>query len=285
MPTMTQAPHASAVEVRGRRLAYHRAGAGPPLLLLHGGWSDGREWRRQLDSLSDEFDVIAWDAPGCGGSSDPVGAVTIDDYAGAVADLVDALGLDSVHLCGQSFGGGLALAVYRYHPRIVRSLVLVSAYAGWKGSLPPEEVAARLQRLRAELGRPPAEWIDGYLPGFFARPMPADVLAEVRAIMLDVRSAGTEAMLSAFADADLRDVLPTVAVPTLLLHGSADVRAPRPVADALHAAIRGSRLVVLPDVGHVITLEAPEAFDAEVRGFLRTVSRDEAIRRPGGTPT
>jgi pimeloyl-ACP methyl ester carboxylesterase len=282
---MTQAHDASSVEVRGRRLAYHRAGAGPPLLLLHGGWSDGRQWQRQVDSLSDEFDVIAWDAPGCGGSFDPVGAGTIDDYAGAVADLVDALGLDSVHLCGLSFGGGLALAVYRYHPRIVRSLVLVSAYAGWKGSLPPEEVAARLQRLRAELGRPPAEWIDGYLPGFFAGPVPADVLADVRSIMLDVRSAGTEAMLSAFADADLRDVLPTVAVPTLLLHGSADVRAPRPVADGLHAAIPGSRLVVLPDVGHVINLEVPEAFDNEVRTFLRAVGSGEPDPRRGEGPT
>src|SRR5688572_33209166 len=151
------------LEVRGGRLAYRRAGAGAPLLLLHGGWSDGRFWQPQLESLSDEFDVIAWDAPGCGGSSDPVGAMTIDDYAGAVADLVHALGLDSVHLCGLSFGGGLALAVYRYHPRIVRSLVLVSAYAGWKGSLPPEEVAARLDRLRSELGRPATEWVDGYL--------------------------------------------------------------------------------------------------------------------------
>jgi pimeloyl-ACP methyl ester carboxylesterase len=262
---------AATVVVRERTLAYHRAGVGPPLLLLHGGWSDGREWRPQLDSLADEFDVIAWDAPGCGGSDDPAGPVTLEDYADAVADLVGALGLGSVHLCGLSFGGGLALAVYRYHPEVVRSLVLVSAYAGWKGSLPPEEVAARLDRLRSELGRPPAEWIDGYLPGFFARPMPVDVLDFVRSIMLDVRSGGTEAMLSAFADADLRAVLPTVGVPTLVLHGSADVRAPRPVAEALAAAIPGARLVVLPDVGHVINLEAPDAFDAEVRGFLRTV--------------
>jgi pimeloyl-ACP methyl ester carboxylesterase len=268
---MTPAHDVSSVEARGRRLAYHRAGAGPPLLLLHGGWSDGRFWQRQLDSLSDEFDVIAWDAPGCGGSSDPIGAVTIDDYAGAVADLVDALGLASVHLCGLSFGGGLALAVYRHDPRAVRSLVLVSAYAGWKGSLPPEEVAARLDRLRSELGRPAAEWVDGYLHGFFAGPVPPDVLAGLRSIMFDVRDAGTEAMLSAFADADLRDVLPTVGVPTLVLHGSADVRAPRPVADALQAAIPGARLVVLPGVGHVINLEVPEVFDAEVRHFLRTV--------------
>jgi pimeloyl-ACP methyl ester carboxylesterase len=259
------------VEIEGRRIAYHRRGAGPPLVLLHGGWSDGREWEIALERFADEFDVLAWDAPGCGGSDDPAEGATLEDYADAVAGLIRTLGLHPVHLCGLSFGGGLALAVYRRHPGLVRSLVLASAYAGWRGSLPPEEVAARLARLREEIGRPPETWIDGYLPGFFAREMPEDVLESVRAVMRDVRPAGTEAMLAAFADADLRDVLPTVAVPTLLLYGDADVRSPLPVAEALHAAIPGAELVVLRGVGHVVNLEVPDAFDAEVRRFLRSV--------------
>jgi pimeloyl-ACP methyl ester carboxylesterase len=176
-----------------------------------------------------------------------------------------------VHLCGASFGGGLALAVYRRHPRVVRSLVLVSAYAGWRGSLPPEEVEARLARARGELDVPPAAWIDSYLPRLFARPVPPATLDLVRSIMLEVRSAGTRPMLAAFAEADLRAVLPTITVPTLLLHGVADVRAPRPVAEALHAAIPNSELVLLPEVGHMGNLEAPEVFNAEMRRFLRTV--------------
>jgi pimeloyl-ACP methyl ester carboxylesterase len=259
------------VQVDGRRIAYHRAGGGPPLLLLHGGWSDGREWWMQLDDLSDEFDVVAWDAPGCGASDDPPEAVTLESYADTVAEFVAALGLDRPHLCGLSFGGGLALAVYRRHPGLPRSLVLASAYAGWKGSLPQDEVDARIARVRTEIHRPPETWIDDYLPGFFAGAVPAEVVDRVRTIMLDVRPAGTLAMLSAFADADLRNVLPTVAVPTLLLYGDADVRSPRPVAEALHAAIPGSELVLLPGVGHVTNLEAPDAFDAEVRRFLRSV--------------
>ncbi|MGY1829649.1 alpha/beta fold hydrolase [Geodermatophilus sp. SYSU D01180] len=259
------------VEAGGWTVAYSRAGAGAPLLLLHGGWSDGREWRPQLEGLSDAFDVVAWDAPGCGASPDPPAGLPLTGYADAVAALVEGLDLGRVHLCGLSFGGGLALAVWQRHPEVVRSLVLVSAYAGWKGSLPPEEVEARLQRVLAEVDRPPAEWVDGYLPGFFAGPVPQETLDLVRSVMLDVRPAGTRSMLTAFADADLRDVLPTVAVPTLLLCGAEDVRAPRPVAEALHAAIPGSRLVLLPGVGHVVNLEAPAAFDAEVRRFLSAV--------------
>jgi hypothetical protein len=74
--------------------------------------------------------------------------------------------------------------------------------------LPPEEVQARLARAHAELDVPPAQWIDSYLPGFFARPVPPETLDLVRSIMLEVRYAGTRPMLAAFAEADLRTVLP-----------------------------------------------------------------------------
>jgi len=259
------------VEVGGKTMAYHRAGDGPSLVLLHGGWSDGRAWRPQLAGLSDGFDVIAWDAPGCGGSDDPPDQVMMADYADAVADLIGALGLERPHLCGLSFGGGLAIEVYQRHPELVRSLVPAGAYAGWKGSLPPEEVEARLRRVRAECDRPPAEWIDGYLPGFFARPVPPEVIELVRTMMLEVRPAGLLPMLTAFAESDLNDVLPTIAVPTLLLYGETDARAPRPIAEALHAGIPGSELVLLPGMGHYINLEAPDAFNAELRRFLGAV--------------
>lgn len=256
------------VTVGGRAISYHRAGSGPALLLLHGGWSDGREWRFQLDGLSADFDVIAWDAPGCGGSDDPPGDADLTTYADAVADLVGALGLDRLHVCGLSFGGGLAIALYQRYPALVRSLVLASAYAGWKGSLPAAEVQARLRKVQSDLHRPPETWVDDYLPDFFAGAVAPEVLQLVRSTMLDVRSAGTLAIVAAFAEADLRAVLPTIAVPTLLLYGTEDVRSPRAVADALHAAIPDSELVLLPGVGHVANLEAPEAFNAELRRFL-----------------
>jgi pimeloyl-ACP methyl ester carboxylesterase len=68
---------------------------------------------------------------------------------------------------------------------------------------------------------------------------------------------------------NLRDVLPHIKVPTLLVYGDRDVRAPLPVAKDLHAAITGSTLVVLPDAGHLCSLEAPQAFNRAVGNFLR----------------
>ena len=252
-------------------MGYHRAGDGPPLLLLHGGWSDGRAWRPQLEGLADGFDVIAWDAPGCGGSEDPPDRMALTDYADAVADLIAALGIGRPHLGGLSFGGGLAIAVYQRHPQLVRSLVLAGAYAGWKGSLPPEELEARLRRVRAEADRPPAEWLDGYMPSFLSGAMPSEAIELIRTMMLEVRPAGLLSMATAFAEADLSEVLPTIAVPTLLLYGELDARAPLAVAQALHAAIPLSELVVLPEVGHDLNLAAPDAFNAEIRRFLSAV--------------
>ncbi len=122
------------VDVDGRRIAYHRAGAGVPLVLLHGGWSDGRAWRPQLVGLADRLDLVAWDAPGCGGSEDPPAGMAMSDYADELAKLVAALGVGRMHVCGLSWGGGLAIAVWQRHPELVHSLVLAGAYAGWKGS-------------------------------------------------------------------------------------------------------------------------------------------------------
>jgi pimeloyl-ACP methyl ester carboxylesterase len=260
------------VDVGGRTMAYHRAGNGPPLVLLHGGWSDGRAWQPQLTSLAPRFDVIAWDAPGCGGSEDPPAGTTLADYADALAELLAVLGVDRAHLGGLSWGGGLAIALYEHHPKLVRSLLLAGAYAGWKGSLPPEEIETRLRRVRAEAERPPAEWMGGYLPSFFSGPAPPEAIDLIQLMAPDIRASGVLPMLTAFADADLREVLPTIAVPTLLLWGEADARAPiRPVAEALLSSIPGSELVVLPGVGHYINLAAPDAFNAEVRRFLDAV--------------
>jgi pimeloyl-ACP methyl ester carboxylesterase len=258
---------AQSVEAEGLRIAYATAGEGPPLVLLHGGWSDSRVWRRQLEGLGGEFAVAAWDAPGCGQSSDPPGPWRMADYADCLAAWLEAAVVERPHVLGLSWGGALALELYNRHPQIPATLVLAGAYAGWAGSLPPEEVAERVERVRREVRRPPAEWVSGYIPGLLTDAAPAGLATEVEAMMLDARPAGTLIMLEAMAEADLRDVLPRIAVPTLLLYGELDRRSPLAVAEKLHAAIPSSRLVVLEGVGHLANAERPEEFNEAVRAF------------------
>jgi len=261
------------IEVKGLRIAYQRAGEGPPLVLLHGGLSDRREWRRQLEELSDEFTVVAWDAPGCGQSSDPPETFRLPEYADCLAAFVDALGLGQSHVLGLSFGAGLSLELYRRHPTVPRTLVLASAYAGWAGSLPADVVKQRLQQALREADLPPDQVVPGYIPGLFTESAPAELIDEVVAIMSDFHAAGVRSMATAFAEADLRDVLPRINVPTLLLYGDADRRSPLNVGQDLHARIPTSRLVVMHGVGHQSNIEAAERFNTEVRSFLREVEK------------
>ena len=135
------------IEVDGLRIAYERAGGGPALVLLHGYVGDGATtWRRQLEELSDEFTVVAWDAPGVGGSSDPPVSFGLAGYADCLAAFVDRLGLEKPHVAGLSFGATLALELYRRHGAIPNTLILASAYAGWAGSLPADVAEQRLQQ-------------------------------------------------------------------------------------------------------------------------------------------
>ena len=119
---MTSLPVIRQVEVDGLRLAYSRAGTGPPLVLLHSGLSDSRDWTAQLASLCDSFDLVAWDAPGCGGSDDPPPGWTASDYGDALAGFVTALGLGRPHVLGLSWGAVLALELWRGHPDVPASL-------------------------------------------------------------------------------------------------------------------------------------------------------------------
>jgi len=264
------------IDIEGFRLGYRRAGDGQPLVLLHGYVGDAfGTWTGELRALADEFTVIAWDAPGFGSSSDPRESFSLADYADCLAAFIGALDLDRAHVCGLSFGGGLAIELYRRHPRIVRSLVLVSAYAGWSGSLPPEVVEFRLnQALR--LGDLPAEeLIREVIPTLFSPSAPAQLVERFAAGMRGFHPAGLRATARSFAYADLRDVLPTIEVPTLLIYGGDDVRAPHEVAEGLHAAIPGSTLVTIDGVGHVPNVEAPDRFRSEVRTFLHAVQENE----------
>ena len=259
-----------------RTIAYRERGTGPPLVLLHGAISDSRVWRWQLDGLSDQFRVLAWDAPGCGRSDEPPEHWRLPDYADCAAAWLNALGVERPHVLGLSWGSCVTLELYRRHPHVPASLVLASAYAGWAGSLPPEQVAARLEGVLAVADLPPEELLDAW-PGLLTDAAPPELVDELVAVWWDnagiVHPVGYRAIAHSLAEADLRDVLSRIDVPTLLLYGDLDPRSPVGVAEDLHARIPTSRLVVMAGVGHVSNPEAPDQFNAHVRAFLTSLDR------------
>ena len=255
------------VRANGLEIAYERVGEGPPLVFVHGAAEDGRVWQPQLAALADEFTVVAWDEPGAGRSSDVAADFGLADYANCLAALVEALGLGRAHVAGLSWGGTVVQELYRRHPGLVGSLILVDTYAGWAGSLPEEEVRARVEGARRML-EAPAEF-DPTLPGLFAGDPPAEFVALLEGIAADVRPDSLSTQLSVMAAADQRDLLPRIAVPTLLIWGELDARSPLSVARQFEQAIPDTKLVVIPRSGHVSHLEQPEQFNEAVREFCR----------------
>jgi pimeloyl-ACP methyl ester carboxylesterase len=256
------------IEVSGRNIAFRRKGLGSPVVLLHGFVGDSRMWRWQLEGLSAEYTVVAWDGPGAGRSDDPPDTFRLPDYADALAGFLAAVGLSRAHVVGLSYGGALALEFYRRYPSVPRTLVLAGAYAGWAGSLPPESVADRLRQSLVLADQPPDRLVRSLLPTMFSASVPPAIADEFARSIRESHPAGLRSMARAMAEADLRDVLRRIEVPTLLLYGDQDVRAPLAVGEAIHAAIPDSRLVVIEGAGHVSCMEVPDRFNAEVRAFL-----------------
>jgi pimeloyl-ACP methyl ester carboxylesterase len=258
------------VRANGLEIAYERVGEGPPLVLVHGAASDARLWRPQLAALADEFTVVAWDEPGAGRSSDVPAEFGLADYARCLAALIEALALGPAHVAGISWGGAVVQELYRHHSELVATLILVDTYAGWKGSLPAEEVRARLDGMYQALMEP-AEPVDPtrVLPGWFAGDPPAEFVPLVVEMAAAVRPSSLRTALPVMAETDLRELLPRIAVPTLLIWGELDVRSPLSVARQFEQAIPDAELVVIPGAGHVSNLERPERFNEAVRSFCR----------------
>lgn len=262
----------------GLRIAYEREGEGPPLVLLHGALADARVWRAQIAALSHEFEVIAWDAPGAGRSSDPAKPFAMADWADCLRHLLAHLGIGPAHVAGLSWGGSLAIELYRRHADAVLSLILADTYAGWRGSLSAEACDARLEMALRTSRMAPSELAAHWLPSLVSSSTPAEVREELTAVLADSHPAGLRLMAHSMADSDLREVLPGIDVPTLLLWGERDERSPLSVAEEMRDAIPGARLAVLPGVGHDSNIEDPEGFNHQVRGFCRSVRPS-----PGGS--
>lgn len=256
------------VEAGGLKIAYERVGEGPPLVFVHGAAADSRIWQPQLAGLDDEFTVVAWDEPGAGRSADLPEGFGLEGFGDGLAVLIESLELGPAHVAGQSWGGTVVLELYRRHPGLVATLIMIDTYAGWKGSLPADEVRARVTGARQMLATPDKDF-DPTLPGLFASEPPARFTPLLAAIATDVRPTSLARELEIMAEADLSDLLPHISVPTLLIWGQVDVRSPLMVARQFEETIPDTKLVVIEGAGHMSNLERPERMNDAVREFCR----------------
>ena len=150
------------------------------------------------------------------------------------------------------------------------SLVLADTYAGWKGSLPEPIPQERLAACLQDASLPPSDFVRKYLPGMFSESPSQEIQERLAMIMADFHPLGFRLMATALAQADTRDLLPHIRVPTLLVWGDADKRSPMSVAYQMHDALPTTRLAVISGAGHLSNLEAPAQFNAAVLAFCAT---------------
>jgi 3-oxoadipate enol-lactonase len=244
------------------------AGGGWPLVLLHAFPLSADMWRPQLERVADGWRLIAPDLQGFGPHA-AVPAATLDDMAAGVEDVIDALGLETATIGGLSMGGYVTLALYRHRPGRFSGVVL----ADTKASADTSEARAGRQAL-IDLVRAsgPSAVADQMLPkllGETTRKDRPEVAAAVRRMIEANGADGIAGALGAMRDRpDATAVLARINRPALIMVGSEDGLTPAADAEAMQQRMERSRLVVLPQAGHLSNLETPDAFSQALSDFL-----------------
>ena len=261
-------------QINGRTLDYIDSGGdGPPVLLLHAFPLRAAQWNAQIEALSDRFRLIAPDLMGFGGSSAPddESVYSMDSYADDVAGLLDELGVDKVALVGLSMGGYIAFAFLRRHRDRVSALVLADTKAE---ADPPEAKEKRTNQqaqVRSEGTAGLIEGLSAALLGEATRTKNPEVVEATKALMDNPHGGFVGALEAMKNRPDSGADLASIDVPTLIIVGENDAVTPPDASRALHERIAGSRLVVIPESGHLSNLEAPEAFTGALGEFLASL--------------
>lgn len=265
--------------VRDIELYYEIAGEGPPLLLLHGLGSSTRDWEHQLPHFAPHYQVINVDLRGHGRSDKPRGPYTVPIFADDVALLLRMLGCGPAHVVGLSLGGMIAFQLAVSAPELVRSLVIVnsspfSLTRNWKERLTVMLlIATRWLVVRIWGMQKMGEIIaKGMLPG----PENAEQRKVAAARWAENDKAAYLASVRALAGWSVRDRLPTIQCPTLVVAAEHDYL-PLALKEEYVAQMPHAELTIIKGAHHFLPVEYPAEFNQVVGAFL---ARQEAAAPP-----
>lgn len=248
------------------RMAYNDSGSGTPVVLLHAFPLSGAMWHNQAAALRATHRLIVPDLRGFGDTDAPPGPYTMDQQADDIAALLDHLAIEQATIVGLSMGGYISFALLRRHPQRIRALVLADTRAG------ADDLAGQARReanARIAETQGAAAIADLMIPNLVAPNATQSVRDTLRTIITANSPDGIAGALRGMAvRPDSTPDLATITVPTLIIVGADDTLTPPAEAELMHTTIAGSRLVVIPDCGHIANLEQPAAFNAALGAFL-----------------
>lgn len=245
------------------------SGKGRPLILLHAFPLGADMWRGQLDRVPDGWRFIAPDLRGFGAGAEVPPSLTVDDYAGDLLALMNALSIETAVIGGLSMGGYITFALFRQAPGRFDGVILADTKAQ---ADTPDGRAGR--RAMSELLRAKgvSAVVDGLLPKLVGETTRRDrptVLASARRLMEASSPDAIDAALHALMNRpDSTADLGRIKCPALVIVGQEDTVTPAADAELLARSIGGAELIVMPRVGHLSNLEAPEDFSNALAGFL-----------------
>lgn len=243
------------------------------IVLLHAFPLGAGMWEPQIRSIPPGWRLLTPDLRGFGGTTDPTdGEPSMDDYAKDVIDLLGELGVSRAVVGGCSMGGYATFALLRRAPHMVEGVVLADTRLGADS---PEGRANR----RAMLALVDREGASGVVREMMPKLLGPTTRAENATVEPTVRrfikQQSPEALRGAIRRmmerSDATATAAAVRVPTLVVVGSEDELTPVAEAERIAETVPGARLVVIPSAGHLPNLEQPEAFNAALVGFLRTL--------------
>jgi len=261
-------------------LYYEDHGSGQPVVLIHGWPLSGRAWEHQVPALVDAgYRVIVYDRRGFGWSSQPW---TGYDYATFAADLnalLEHLDVRQATLVGFSMGGGEVVRyIGTYGTGRVSRAVLAAAVPPYlyKSADNPDGGLddATIAQFEEGVKRDRLAFLDGFTRMFFGAGDRTDLVSEPERLYNGQIAAfaspkGTLDCIAAFGRTDFRSDLAKIKVPTLIIHGDADAIVPFEVSGKRsHAAIAGSRLVLVPGGPHGLNVTHPQQFNQALLEFL-----------------
>lgn len=255
--------------VNGIQVAYTDAGGGAPLLFVHGFPLSRGSWSKQVEAFKTSYRVIAPDLRGLGESEATAGPVPMIRFADDLHALLQHLGTGPAILVGHSMGGYVALAFAKAYAQDLRALVLVGTKAG---ADTPEGAAARRATAEKVRAQGSSVVVEAMAPKMLsAGNTDAAMAAAVRGFMTRSKPEGVIGALLGMAERpDAGAWLGEIRVPTLVIAGGDDALIPPVESETLAKGIRGARLKLIPNAGHLVAFERADEFNGSLVDWLRS---------------
>ncbi|MFD0825654.1 alpha/beta fold hydrolase [Neobacillus sp. M.A.Huq-85] len=266
------------VQVDDLTIHYEIEGNGKPLIILHGMGNNSQSWKKQLKGLSEQYTVIAWDAPGYGKSSDPKEELMeFKEFANILKGFIEKLGHESVTLLGHSMGSAIALDFCYRFPDLVDALIISDATRG-AAALTKEENESKLKnRLKNIESLTPEEIAKLRVKSLLSPEPSPEVLNEVERIYSQIRPMGFRSVAYSLYHLNNMDILSSIRVPTLVICGELDKVTPVKESQVIHEKLQYSKFVIIPGTGHLCYQEAPETFNTIILDFMNSLIKQTEV--------